>query len=300
MGNREWDDYRRDRNRDEEFRGGEFRSGVEERSGRGRESREPYGRGYDEEGRREMQFGREHEETGRGQSWRSGAQGYRSPEFGPQGYGGESPQSSQGGYGQSRSQAGRGFSGESGGYGSPGYGSQGYEFREYGYPSGWGYGQERFGGRFGRGSEGIDRPAGSRGTQAFGQTSGYSEGQFGTRDRTRGRYTGRGPKGYTRSDDRIKEDVNDRLEQHGEIDAWEIAVTVQAGEVTLEGTVPDRLTKRLAEDVAEDSPGVKQVHNRLRIQGNALTSEEMGRSTTGSTGASRTSSGSTSKSSTRT
>jgi hypothetical protein len=138
------------------------------------------------------------------------------------------------------------------------------------------------------------------GRSSFGQTPGYSEERFGATAPTRGRYTGRGPKEYTRSDDRIKEDVNDRLEQHGEIDAWEISAMVQNGEVTLEGTVPDRLMKRLAEDVAEESPGVKQVHNRLRIQGNALTSEETGRSSTGSTGASRTSSSSTSKSSTRT
>jgi hypothetical protein len=220
-----------------------------------------------------MQFGREHEEIARGQRWQSGSPGYRSQGYGSQNYG-PSPQWSPGEYGEGRWQPGRGYSGESGGYGWPGYGSQGYESREFGYPSGWGYGQERFGESFGRGSEGIDRSA--------------------------GRYTGRGPKGYTRSDDRIKEDVNDRLEQHGEIDAWEISVVVQNGEVTLEGTVPDRLTKRLAEDVAEDSPGVKQVHNRLRIHGNALTSGETGRSSTGSTGASRTSSGSTSKSSTRT
>lgn len=280
MANRESGDYRRDRNRDEGF-GGEFQGGAEERSGRGRESGGQSGRGYDESGRG-MQFGREHEEFARGERSRSGTPG---------------------GYEEGRWQTGRGFSGESGGYGSPGYASPGYQSREWGYPGGWGYEQERFGERFGRGSEGVDRSPGFRGTQGFGQTSGYSgysEGQFGTRDRTRGRYTGRGPKGYTRSDDRIKEDVNDRLEQHGEIDAWEISVMVQSGEVTLEGTVPDRLMKRLAEDVAEESPGVKQVHNRLRIQGNALTSEEAGRSSTGSIGASRTSSGSTPKSSTRT
>jgi hypothetical protein len=298
MVNRGSNDFGRDRNRDEEFRGSEFREGAEERGGRGQRSRESFGRGYEDEGRREMQFGREHEEIGRGQTWRSGSQSYRSPEFGPQGYRGQSPQwQSQGGYGQSRGESSRGFSGESGGYGSPGYGSQSFESRESGYPSGWGYGQERSGQSFGRGFEGIDRSAGLRGTQGFGQTSGYtgySEGQFGTPSRTRGRYTGRGPKGYIRSDDRIKEDVNDRLEQHGEIDAWEIVVMVQNGEVTLEGTVPDRRTKRLAEDVVEDSPGVKQVHNRLRIQGNAFETEGSRREmTSGQIGTSGTSTGST-------
>jgi hypothetical protein len=308
MVNRESDDYRRDRNRDEEFRGREFRGGAEEP---GRERSRSYGRGYDEG--REMQFGREHEESGRIQSWQSGSPRYGSQDFGPQGYRGQSSQSQpEGGYGQSRGQFGRGFSGESGGYGSAGYGSQGYGSPEYGSPRGSGFGEERFGQRFGRGSEGIDRSAGFGGTQGYGQTqgfgqrfgqpsgySGYEEGRFGP-SRTRGRYTGRGPKGYTRSDDRIQEDVNDRLEQHGEIDAWEISVMVQNGEVTLEGTVPDRLTKRLAEDVAEESPGVKQVHNRLRVQGSVATSAETGQSSTASTGTSRTSGGSTTKSSTRT
>jgi hypothetical protein len=38
--------------------------------------------------------------------------------------------------------------------------------------------------------------------------------------------------------------------------------------VTLEGTVEDRRTKRMAEDIIETCPGVKQVHNRIRVQGN--------------------------------
>ena len=45
-------------------------------------------------------------------------------------------------------------------------------------------------------------------------------------------------------------------------------VRVSNGEVTLEGTVEDRRTKRMAEDIIEICPGVKQVHNRIRVQGN--------------------------------
>ena len=305
MAYREPGDYRRDRNRDEEFRGSEFRGGAEERGSRGQQSGRSFDRDYEESGRG-MQFGREHEQGGRGQEFRRGSQDY----------GSRSGQQSQRWEPQGRETPG-GYSGESEGYGSPGYGSrmqtygsqqqrygsggyesQGYGSQGYGYPGGSQYGRGRYGDRFGRGPEGIDRsrefstgqsygirygqefgggtsrygePSRSfRATQGFGQTGepGYSEGQFGTSGRTRGRFTGRGPKGYTRSDDRIKEDVSDRLEQHGEIDAWEIVVMVQNGEVTLEGTVSDRRTKRLAEDVAEESPGVKQVNNRLRIKGN--------------------------------
>lgn len=83
----------------------------------------------------------------------------------------------------------------------------------------------------------------------------------------RGPYTGRGPRGYRRSDDRIFEDVCEALTEHGDIDAGEIEVAVQNGEVTLTGTVADRRQKRLAEDIVESCSGVQDVHNQLRVQG---------------------------------
>jgi len=64
-----------------------------------------------------------------------------------------------------------------------------------------------------------------------------------------GPHAGRGPRGYTRSDDRIREDVCDRLCEHGYIDASDVEVRVTAGEVTLEGSVRGRQQKRMAEDV---------------------------------------------------
>jgi osmotically-inducible protein OsmY len=81
-----------------------------------------------------------------------------------------------------------------------------------------------------------------------------------------GPYTGVGPKGYQRSDQRIYEDVCERLTQHGQVDARNIHVNVKDGEVTLDGTVRDRQTKRMAEDVADHISGVKDVHNQLRIE----------------------------------
>ncbi len=78
--------------------------------------------------------------------------------------------------------------------------------------------------------------------------------------------TGRGPQGYQRSDERIKEDVCDRLMQHGQIDASEMMVDVQNREVTLNGTVNSRKAKRMAEDMAESVPGVTNVHNQLKVR----------------------------------
>ena len=81
-----------------------------------------------------------------------------------------------------------------------------------------------------------------------------------------GPFAGKGPAGYTRSDARIEEDVCDRLTERGDIDASHVRIQVRGGEVTLEGDVHDRRTKRAAEDVAESVGGVRQVHNQLRIE----------------------------------
>jgi osmotically-inducible protein OsmY len=82
---------------------------------------------------------------------------------------------------------------------------------------------------------------------------------------TRGPYAGRGPKGYHRSDERIREDVCDRLCEHGGIDASDMEIQVVGSEVTLLGTVSSRWQKRLAEDVADSVSGVSEVHNQLRV-----------------------------------
>ncbi len=81
-----------------------------------------------------------------------------------------------------------------------------------------------------------------------------------------GPYAGRGPRGYRRPDDRIRDDVCARLTAHGGVDATDVEVAVEDGEVTLTGTVEDRAQKRLAGDVAESVPGVRDVHNRLRLR----------------------------------
>jgi hypothetical protein len=85
-----------------------------------------------------------------------------------------------------------------------------------------------------------------------------------TNENRRGGFAGKGPRGYTRSDERIREDVCDRLSADDEVDASDVTVTVTKAEVTLEGTVPDRHSKRRAEDVVESVTGVTEVHNRLR------------------------------------
>ena len=77
---------------------------------------------------------------------------------------------------------------------------------------------------------------------------------------------GRGPKGYQRSDERINEEVHQRLTDDPWLDATEINCSVSGGEVTLTGTVESREAKHRAERIVEDLSGVKHVQNNLRIQ----------------------------------
>jgi CBS domain-containing protein len=81
----------------------------------------------------------------------------------------------------------------------------------------------------------------------------------------RGEHGGRGPRSYQRSDERIREDVNERLTDDPVVDAGEIEVAVSGREVTLSGTVRTRAERRRAEDLAESVAGVTHVQNNLRV-----------------------------------
>lgn len=97
-------------------------------------------------------------------------------------------------------------------------------------------------------------------------TSSWQGSSYGTRDSSsRMNHLGKGPKGWKRSDERIREDVCERLERDARVDASEIEVSVRDGVVTLSGKVEDRPSKRQAEDIIEFLPGVKDVRNDLTV-----------------------------------
>jgi hypothetical protein len=73
-------------------------------------------------------------------------------------------------------------------------------------------------------------------------------------------------KGYRRSDDRIHDEVCERLGHAEDLDVSEIEVEVREGEVSLRGKVADRAQKRHAEDLAAGVTGVVDVHNGLRLR----------------------------------
>jgi osmotically-inducible protein OsmY len=85
-------------------------------------------------------------------------------------------------------------------------------------------------------------------------------------DRRRsGEHKGKGPRGYQRSTERIREDVSDRLAEDDYVDASDIDIKVEDNEVILTGTVNSREEKRRAEDLVESISGVKNVENRIKV-----------------------------------
>lgn len=215
------------------------------REGYRQSSRGDYERGYGEHGRGYTGYGRE------------GYRGDYERGYGREYYAGE--------YGQ-------------GGYGRSGYGREGYYGAPQEYGRGSRYGAGRYGGEYGYGERGSG--GGSEYGRGYGGEYGYGQSyvapywSYTELWMVPGPYTGRGPSGYRRSDERVMEDINERLQQHGQIDASEISVSASNGEVTLSGQVNSRMEKRMAEDAAESCPGVREVHNNLRVKGREQEQQE--------------------------
>lgn len=79
-------------------------------------------------------------------------------------------------------------------------------------------------------------------------------------------YRGLGPKGFSLSDDRVRDDVCEILARDSEIDASQMEVEVKDGVVFLKGHVENRQTKRMAELTIENLPGVNDVVNQLSFR----------------------------------
>ena len=78
-------------------------------------------------------------------------------------------------------------------------------------------------------------------------------------------YYGKGPKGYMRSDETIKEDVSEILWRHPEVDASGVEVRVESGWVELKGIVKSRFEKKMIERLIENVAGVEDVLNMLTL-----------------------------------
>lgn len=132
-----------------------------------------------------------------------------------------------------------------------------YGSREPSYSGPTSYGDEE-GGYYGDRPVWEDEPDLSFETAERG---GYDRGLQAWRDRGSRRID---PKGYVRTDERVREIVCEYL-AHSGLDVSDVSVSVSEGCVTLEGTAPDRRTKHRIEDSVDACPGVRDVDNRIRI-----------------------------------
>lgn len=76
---------------------------------------------------------------------------------------------------------------------------------------------------------------------------------------------GKGPRGWKRSDEQIKDRACEALWRSQEVDARGIDVSVEEGIVTLKGHVDSRGAKKISQRCVENIPGVEDVLNHLRI-----------------------------------
>jgi osmotically-inducible protein OsmY len=100
----------------------------------------------------------------------------------------------------------------------------------------------------------------------------------------------RGPRGWERSDERLKDDICQRLYDRHDLDASDVTIDVREARVTIDGTVRDRWQKHAIEDVADSIPGVKDIENRVRVsrdgEGRSGQSQQYGSQSQGAAGAS--------------
>jgi osmotically-inducible protein OsmY len=314
-----WDD----RNDNDRYR---RQSGSSNQSGSDQSRDQDRLRSEDEDWRSRSNFGPDRQDQGGSDFDRGQRQGGPTPGYGQgrgaygasgnqgrDGYGGGRAYASQGGQRQPEGQ--RRYSSSDYGYGQQGEGQpqpyytgqqQGWEVPSSSgapgtFASSYGGGTGTYGGGAG-GAQGFGedyRDRSSRGRQnerGFLQKAGDEIASwFGDDDAAQRReqdHRGRGPAGYTRSDERIRDDANDRLTEDWRVDASSISVAVESGEVTLSGTVSRREDKRRAEDIVEDISGVKHVQNNLRVQQTPTWSGDSGTATSagGATGSSSVSS----------
>ena len=91
-------------------------------------------------------------------------------------------------------------------------------------------------------------------------------GQYGERTQGGRSFRGTGPKGWQRSDERLQDDICERLTDDHWIDASDVSVQVSGGVVTLEGSVTDRRLKHRIEDMVEQCGGVGEIRNFLSVR----------------------------------
>lgn len=124
----------------------------------------------------------------------------------------------------------------------------------------YGYGQQEAVRHDARDPEQIHRHGRAMGERGYGPEYRGHDG-YGATDAMP---VGKGPKNYVRSDERMREDICERLSAQP-YDWSDVEVHVSDGEATLTGTVPTREMKYVGERIAESVRGIRDVMNQMRV-----------------------------------
>ena len=112
--------------------------------------------------------------------------------------------------------------------------------------------------------------SGARGKEGFGNPgeNTWGEEQFRTerREEQGRRGTNSGPRSRRKPDESLRQEIREILTADPELEATDIEVEVEGGAVTLRGAVVDSDARLLAEELVESLAGVREVHNRLRVE----------------------------------
>lgn len=79
-------------------------------------------------------------------------------------------------------------------------------------------------------------------------------------------FSGRGPRGYKRSDESLLDQVCLALERTPSVDASDLEVYVEDGCAYLKGSLPTRGMRYLAEDLVDSIPGIVDVFTQIKIK----------------------------------
>ena len=110
----------------------------------------------------------------------------------------------------------------------------------------------------------------ARGKEGFGtpgeNTWGGEQFRADRREEQGRRQTNSGPRSRRKPDESLRQEIREILNADPEVEATDIEVEVEGGAVTLRGAVVDSDARLLAEELVESLAGVREVHNRLRVE----------------------------------
>lgn len=124
---------------------------------------------------------------------------------------------------------------------------------------------QRYGMQHGYGQSQYPQSYGSPSDMGFGERD-WERGAAQGVESQRGPHYGKGPKGYKRSDERIREEVCELMSRQGYVDASDVEVFVEGGVIRLVGTVATRNEKRALEQMCDHVHGVEEVENQIRLR----------------------------------